>query len=154
MDLTLLVLCRFSSVLPLFGVERKMLHNGHHASPLGLKNGRFSTILGLISTVSPWLWVWEVNGSNFYVPGPIFKCLTIVWGSTRNATQWAPFHPSIVKKRTFFVRFLSLTWVPWPGIELMTLWVHRFDSRARRLSSGTMMSETSLPSLGIELMTL
>ena len=51
MDVTLSFLGRFSSVIPLFGVGRKMLHNGHHPSSLGLKNGRFSSVLGLRSMV-------------------------------------------------------------------------------------------------------
>ena len=40
------------------------------------------------------------------------------------------------------------------GIELMTLWVPRFDSWAGHLSSEPMMAKTSLPSPGLELMTL
>ena len=41
----------FSSVLPLNGVAREILRNGHHASLIGLKNGRFSDVLGLIPGV-------------------------------------------------------------------------------------------------------
>ena len=51
MDVTLLFLGQFSSVLPLFGVGRKMLRNGHHPSYLGLKNVRFSSVLGLRSII-------------------------------------------------------------------------------------------------------
>ena len=47
MDVTLLFLGQFSSVVPLFGVGRKMLHNGHHPTSLRLKNGRFSSVFCL-----------------------------------------------------------------------------------------------------------
>ena len=47
MDVTLLFLGQFSSVIPLFGVGRKMLHNGHHPTSLRLKNGRFSSVFCL-----------------------------------------------------------------------------------------------------------
>ena len=94
------------------------------------------------------------NGPNFFVSWPISKCFTSKWGASRKARQWAQSHPSIIYKRTFFLRFLPPTLTPCPGIELMTLWVHRFDPRAWQLSSGPLMSKTWLPSPGIELMTL
>ena len=47
MDVTLLFLGQFSSVLPLFGVAREMQDNGHHPTHLSLKNERFSFVFCL-----------------------------------------------------------------------------------------------------------
>ena len=85
------------------------------------------------------------NGPNFFVSWPISKCFTSKWGASRKARQWAPSHPSIIQKRTFFVRFLPPTLTPCPRIKLMTLWIHRFDPRAWQLSSWPLMSKTWLP---------
>ena len=51
MGVTSMFLGGFSSVLHQNGVPREILRNGHHASLIGLKNGRFSAVLGLNSTV-------------------------------------------------------------------------------------------------------
>ena len=76
------------------------------------------------------------NGPNFFVSWPISKCFTSNLGASRKARQWVPSHPFIIKKRMFFVHFLPPTLTPCPGIELMTLWVHKCDPRARQQSSG------------------
>ena len=47
MGVTSMFLGGFSSVLHQNGVPREILRNGHYASLVGLKNGRFSTVLGL-----------------------------------------------------------------------------------------------------------
>ena len=40
--------------------------------------------------------------SNFWTVGRISKCLTIIWGATKNATHWTPSQPST----TYVLRFL------------------------------------------------
>ena len=45
---------------------------------------------------------------NFWTVGQISKCFTIIWGRTRNATQWAPSQPS-TKYRRWFSIVLRLT---------------------------------------------
>ena len=51
MLLTSLFLGQFSSVIPFFGVVRRAEQDGHNVTPLGLKNGRFLSVLGLRSIV-------------------------------------------------------------------------------------------------------
>ena len=51
MGVTSMFLGGFSSVLHQNGVPREILRNGHDASLVGLKNDRFSGVLGLNSTV-------------------------------------------------------------------------------------------------------
>ena len=46
-ELTSMFLIGFWSVRPLFGVVWAAQQDGHHVSPAGLKNGRFSAVLGL-----------------------------------------------------------------------------------------------------------
>ena len=43
---------------------------------------------------------------NFGTAGRISKCLTIIWGATKNATQWTPSHPST----TYIGWFLIVLW--------------------------------------------
>ena len=51
MGVTSMFLGGFSSVLHQNGVPREILRNGQYASLVGLKNERFSAVLGLNSTV-------------------------------------------------------------------------------------------------------
>ena len=92
MDVTLLFLGQFSSVLPLFGVARKMQDNGHHPTPLWLKKGR-----------------------KFFLSPAQVACLGIklmtLLGLRFNSRS----------QHLIFVTRLSYSTLPGPGIELMTL---------------------------------
>ena len=47
----------------------------------------------------------KVKYGNFFVLGAIYKCHTIIWGSSKSLTRWSPWRFSRVKKWMFFVRF-------------------------------------------------
>ena len=46
-----------------------------------------------------------INGPNFFISWLIFKCLTIIWGRTKNATQLSPSKLFRFKKWTFLSVF-------------------------------------------------
>ena len=57
---------------------------------------RFTVVLRLttfVTSIKP----------NFWTVGRITKCLTIIWGRTKNATQWAPSQPSTTYRRWFSI---------------------------------------------------
>ena len=59
---------------------------------------------------------------NFGTVGQISKCFTIIWGATKNATQWTPSKPSMTYIRWFLIILRSFQGVmPWKLQSNVTL---------------------------------
>ena len=106
--LTFEPLVRFQSVLPLFWVPQNMQHNEHPPNPLRYTYDNLRSFFDCFTVISRCKALETSIKPNFWTVGRISKCLTIIWGRTRNATQWAQFQPSTTYGRRFSIILRSV----------------------------------------------